>query len=338
MVTIADVAQKAGVSISTVSYVMSGKRAISQDTKDRVEAAIDALEYRPHASARSLASRSTNVIGLQAPLRSGVDVHVVMEIVAGVVREARAHQYDILLLTSDDAEGLNRAAGASMVDALLVMDVESDDPRIGALRELSTPSVLIGLPQGGEALTCVDFDFEGAGALAAERLVERGHTRVALLGAPREVLDRHTSYADRLIRGFLGACTAHGVIGSVHPCPNSVEAAEVLDEVLAADPGITGLLIHNESALAHVAARAAEIGGLEVLALSPADVSRTVPGLADSIEIPAEGIGEAATEALFALLAGEPTPRVRLLPPVLVSRRDLVADAASPDEAAAESA
>ena len=340
MVTIADVAQQAGVSISTVSYVMSGKRAISQDTRDRVVAAIDALEYRPHASARSLASRSTNVIGLQAPLRSGVDVHVVMEIVAGVVREARAHQYDILLLTSDDAEGLNRAAGASMVDALLVMDVESADPRIGTLRELTTPSVLIGLPDGGESLTCVDFDFEAAGRLAAERLIALGHTRIALLGAPREVLDRHTSYADRLTRGFLDACAAHGVTGSMHACPNGVEGADVLDQVLADDPAITGLLIHNEGALAHVAARAARIGGLDALALCPADIFRTVPGLVDGIEIPAEGIGSAATEAVFALLSGESAPRVQLLPPELMSQRAAAALAidAAEDETAADEA
>ena len=110
MVTIADVAQAAGVSISTVSYVMSGKRAISQETRDRVEKAIDNLGFSPHAGARSLASRSTNVIGLQAPLRTGVDVHVVMQIVTGVVTQARKHGYDILLLASDDAKALQRAA------------------------------------------------------------------------------------------------------------------------------------------------------------------------------------------------------------------------------------
>ncbi len=110
MTTIADVAKAAGVSISTVSYVMSGKRTISAETRERVARAIAELEFRPHAGARSLASRASNVIGLQAPLRTGVDVHVVMQIVAGVVGEARQHDYDILLLASDDASGLERAA------------------------------------------------------------------------------------------------------------------------------------------------------------------------------------------------------------------------------------
>ncbi len=329
MVTIADVAQAAGVSISTVSYVMSGKRTISQDTKDRVERAIDQLDYRPHASARSLASRSTNVIGLQAPLRSGVDVHVVMEIVAGVVREARVHQYDILLLTSDDADGLRRAIGASMVDALLLMDVESDDPRIGSLRELPAPSVLIGLPQGAEELTCVDFDFEAAGRMAAERLIALGHRQVALIGSPQEVLERHTSYAERLSRGFLAGCAEHGIPATVHPSPSNHESVEVLKGLLAQHPDVTGLFIHNEGALTHIAAHAATVDGLEAVALCPAHIARTVPTLADSIDLPAEALGEAATQAIVALLAGEAPPKVGLLPPVLASAREAVASPVS---------
>src|SRR5690606_29771195 len=67
MVTIADVAEAANVSISTVSYAMSGKRKISRETQERIARAIAELGYRPHASARALASRSTSIIGLQAP-------------------------------------------------------------------------------------------------------------------------------------------------------------------------------------------------------------------------------------------------------------------------------
>lgn len=319
MVTIADVARAAGVSISTVSYVMSGKRTISQETRDRVAQAIDELEYSPHASARSLASRSTNVIGLQAPLRSGVDVHVVMQIVAGIVTEARALQYDILLLTSDDASGLGHAARASMVDALLVMDVESDDPRIQTLEHLGVPSVLIGLPAGADGLVCVDFDFEAAGRLAAQRLAELGHRRVALFGAPAEVLDRHTSYADRLVRGFLTACEELDLVGTVHACPSGAESVQVVDEVLAADPALTGILVHNEGAMPHIAARFAG-DRLGMIALCPAEMAATVSGLADSIAIPAEGIGAAAAGAIHSLLAGDDPGKVVLLPPVLASQ------------------
>lgn len=322
MVTIADVAQAAGVSISTVSYVMSGKRAISQETRDRVEKAIDSLGFSPHAGARSLASRSTNVIGLQAPLRTGVDVHVVMQIVTGVVTQARKHGYDILLLASDDAKALQRAAKGSMVDALLVMDVESDDPRIETLSGLGHPSVLIGLPEGRRAIPCVDFDFEAAGWLAVDRLVDLGHRRIALIGSPPEVMSRHTSYADRLVRGFLAACEANGVTGSVHACPSTAEAAATVDAVMDENPDITGFFVHNEGALPHVAATIAQharrrTDELSVVALCPEDVARSVSGLADSIAVPAEDIGAAATDMICEILAHGAKPAVRLLPPAL---------------------
>ncbi|WP_344684074.1 LacI family DNA-binding transcriptional regulator [Microbacterium terrae] len=321
MVTIADVAQKAGVSISTVSYVMSGKRTISQETRDRVESAIDALGFSPHAGARSLASRATNVIGLQAPLRSGVDVHVIMQVVTGVVTRARTQGYDILLLASDDAKALQRAARGSMVDALLVMDVESDDPRIATLTDLPHPSVLIGLPAGRRALPCVDFDFEAAGWLAVDRLVALGHRDLALIGSPPEVMARHTSYADRLARGFLAACEANDVSGTIHPCPSTPEAAQTVDRVVSEHPSATGFLVHNEGALPHAAARLAVHGGdrFDTVALCPEDVAATVPGLADSISVPAEAIGAAATDMLCEMLAGSPRQAVRLLPPHLAS-------------------
>lgn len=329
MPTIADVAAAAGVSISTVSYVMSGKRTISQETRERVEQAIEQLNYSPHASARSLASRATNVIGLQAPLRSGVDVHVVMEIVAGMVQEARANRYDLLLLTDDRPDTLTRATRGSQVDALLVMDVESDDPRITTLAELDTPSVLVGLPTTNAPITCVDFDFEAAGRLAATRLIELGNTRIALVAAPAEVLERHTSYADRLVAGFLAAAEEHGVTASVHPCPSDAEAVPVITQLLEEHPDITGVLLHNEGALPHVAPRLIgdDTRQRDVIALCPADLSRSVPGLADAIDIPASSIGVHATRTLLQLLDGVETARVQLLPPALQSATTTTATA-----------
>jgi DNA-binding LacI/PurR family transcriptional regulator len=325
MVTIADVAQQAGVSISTVSYVMSGKRTISPETRRRVERAISGLGFSPHAGARSLASRSTNVIGLQIPLRSGVDVHVVMEIVTGVVARARTHGYDILLLTSDDPRGMERAAKGSMVDALLVMDIESDDPRIGVLTALEQPSALIGLPEGRRTIPCIDFDFEEAGWLAVDRLAAQGHRRVALIGAPAEVMARHTSYADRLTRGFLAACAASGLQGTVHACPADAHATKVIDEVLATDPEVTGFLVHNEAALPHVFAQLVEAGVHSpakpaIVALCPEDIALAVPGPVDSIAVPAEAIGIAAADVICEMIDGGTPPGVRLIAPSLTVR------------------
>src|SRR5882757_9271785 len=94
LVKIADVARHAGVSPSTVSYVLSGKRSISEETRRRVESSIRELGYRPHAGARALASSRSNVLALVMPLRTGVGVPVVMQIAISVVTTARGHDHD----------------------------------------------------------------------------------------------------------------------------------------------------------------------------------------------------------------------------------------------------
>ena len=71
MATLADVARHAGVAASTVSYVLSGKRPVSEETRERVARSIQLLGYQPHAGARALASAKSNVLGLVMPLRRG---------------------------------------------------------------------------------------------------------------------------------------------------------------------------------------------------------------------------------------------------------------------------
>ena len=73
MATIEDVAREAGVSISTVSYALSGKRAISATTRKRVQDAATKLNYLPHASARMLAANRSHIFAVTAPLHPDTD-------------------------------------------------------------------------------------------------------------------------------------------------------------------------------------------------------------------------------------------------------------------------
>ena len=90
---------------------------------------------------------------------------------------------------------------------------------------------------------------------------------------------------------------------------------DIVDAVIADDPDITGFFVHNEGALPHVAARLARArparaDELSIVALCPDDVARSVPALADSIAVPAEAIGAAATDMICEILAnGRPSPR-----------------------------
>jgi len=324
--TIGDVARRAGVSASTVSYVITGKRRLSVETTRRVERAIAELGYRPHAGARALASARTHLIGLVAPLRVGVDVNVIMQFVAGVTQGARAHELDVLLLPQDDGTDLARVTAASMIDALVVMDVEADDPRLTELAALARPVVLIGVPDDSTALTCIDLDFERAGALAVEHLAERGHRRVALLGSPREVLRRHTAYAERMTRGFDTAADRLGLDHVVVPTTSSVAGAyRAVDELVDAVPDVTGLVVHNEIALPHVVARLRELGravpdDVSVVAVCPENVTLSLPVPVTSIDIPAELIGRTAVAMLVAAGQQDAPAEVRLLRPRLTDR------------------
>ncbi|MER6969023.1 LacI family DNA-binding transcriptional regulator, partial [Streptomyces halstedii] len=251
MVKITDVARHAGVSPSTVSYALSGKRPISEETRRRVEESIRHLGYRPHAGARALASSRSNVLALVVPLRAGIHVPVVMQFAVSVVTEARRHDHDVLLLTQEEGEeGLRRVADTALVDALIVMDVQLHDPRLSLLRALDRPSVLIGFPAAAEGLTCIDLDFRAAGELCVDRLAELGHRVVALVGSPPEVYVRGTAFAQRVVEGFTAAADRAGLVSSVHPCEASPAAARrTAEQLLREQPGLTGVVVHNEPVL-----------------------------------------------------------------------------------------
>lgn len=242
MVKITDVARHAGVSPSTVSYALSGKRPISEETRRRVEEAARTLGYRPHAGARALASSRSNVLALVVPLRAGIHVPVVMQFAVSVVTAARQHDHDVLLLTQEEGEeGLRRVADTALVDALILMDVQLHDPRLPLLRSLDRPSVMIGFPLEADGLTCIDLDFRAAGERCVEHLAQLGHRVVALVGSPPEVYVRGTAFAQRVVQGFTAAADRAGLASTVHPCEATPAAARrVAEQLLREQPALTG--------------------------------------------------------------------------------------------------
>src|SRR3954465_10704847 len=126
-----DVARAAGVSQSTVSYVMSGKRPISERTRQRVLTAIEQLTYEPNAGARALASQRTRVIGLVVPFGWGSDPAGLLPFIETIAGAARANDHEVLLVTADEGSaGLRRLAGRSLCDGIVLMDILTRDERV----------------------------------------------------------------------------------------------------------------------------------------------------------------------------------------------------------------
>jgi len=327
VVSIADVARAADVSTSTVSYVLSGKRPISKETADRVHRAIRELQYRPHAGARALASSRTSVIGLVIPLRPGQNVPVVMEFVAAVVARARTFDHDVLLLTQDEGvDGLHRVAASALTDALIVMDVQAEDPRLSALRSLDLPAVLIGVPDRPSGLSAIDLDFAEAGAMAIDHLGELGHRVVGFVGQPPEVFERGTSYVPRLLSGVRAAADRVGVSLALEPCPSTFDGLRrCVERLLEQQPGTTALLVHNESVLPFLATVLREHGrripkDLATVAICPDDMATTHAVSFTNIAIPAHELGTAAVDMVMRRLDGDAPAETRLLAPVLTER------------------
>jgi DNA-binding LacI/PurR family transcriptional regulator len=327
LVKISDVARHADVSPSTVSYVLSGKRSISEQTRRRVLDSIAALGYHPHAGAGALASSRSNVIALVVPLRSGIYVPVLMRFATAVVTAARGYGRDVLLLTQDEGvAGLQRVTGAALVDAIIVMDVEAHDVRLPLLRGLRLPAVLIGFPADPAGLTCIDLDFEAAGRAAAEHLAAAGCRDVALIGAPPEVYQRGTRYAQRTQAGFERAAWAHGLHPATWPCDLTPGVARAtVASLLAQRPKLDGIVVHNESALGPLL-EALRLAGrrvgedLSVVAMCPDSLAEQATPPLTSIAIPADEVGRQAVGLLMAKLDGQPVPGATLLAPQLTVR------------------
>jgi DNA-binding LacI/PurR family transcriptional regulator len=327
MITIKEVARHAGVSMSTVSYVLSGKRSISEETKRRVEQSIVALGYHPNAGARALASNRSQVLGLVVPFRSDQNMPVIMQFVSSIVASAREYDYDVLLLTKEAGPGeAHRVTARSMTDAVIVMDVESADPRVPELREVDAPVVLIGMPDDHEGLSCVDLDFASAGRQMAGHLADRGHRSIALIGSQPSVYERGASYAARLLAGYTSETAKRNLPASVHSCAPGFDAvAACLDDVLSPERGTTGLVVHNEAILGplllELRRRSLNVPrDLSVITLCPDEVATSLPVPLTSVAVPAEELGAIAVEMVMARLQQEHAPEVRLLQPKLTDR------------------
>lgn len=325
MITIKDVARHAGVSVSTVSYVLSGKRPISTATSQRVRRSIDELGFHPNAGARALASSRTNVLALVVPLRTDLNVPVIMQFVSSIAAAARERHYDVLLLTKESgADEVHRVIASARADAVIVMDVEARDPRVPALRELDVPVVLVGVPADPTGLNCVDLDFATSGARTVAHLADLGHRSIGVVGSPPAVYERKTGYAARFLSGVTQAARKHGVTVHIEPCaPSYTALSSCLDSML--NHGITGLVVHNEAVLADVVLelrrRDKQVPeDISVIALCPDTIAATQPVPLTSVAIPVDEVGAIAVEMLMRGLAGEQSTEVRLLAPQLTDR------------------
>jgi DNA-binding LacI/PurR family transcriptional regulator len=333
--TIRDVAASAGVAPSTVSNILSGKKKFPAATVDRVMASISELGYRPDPAARALALGRTNIIGFLASVLTdlpGPDVDVFMRFVRAAVYTARQRGFDVLLM----GKGQEELEGDMLVDALVVMDIRNEDPRLPLLRSRGLPTVLVGMPRDPHGMSAFDLDFREAARLSVRHLVELGHREIACLATPDQPAGLDFAFQARFSEGFAEESAAQGIRAHYIPGGNTVESVERWARQVATDPpGVTGIVVLNVGVLDVLLNRIAAAGGtvpgtMSVIAITSAEeLARSFPGIS-VVDIPGRRMVELAVNRALDELAGAPSGVQQLLPAVLVDRGSTGPAAANP--------
>lgn len=203
-VTLRDVAQHAGVSITTVSNVVRGWPYIAEETRTRVQDAIAALGYHPHPIAQGLRTGQMQTIGFIVPDLSSPYFASIVSVAEDIARE---HGYSVIIFSSHEdelreTEAINRATNR-LVDGLLIAPIAQHQAAAFQLdTNISVPVVVVDrVPEGYEGASCALDNFR-VGQLATSHLIDHGHRRIAHIAGPiaastaHDRLDGYTSTVD----------------------------------------------------------------------------------------------------------------------------------------------
>lgn len=319
--TITDVARHAGVSMKTVSRVLNDEPNVQPLMRDRVMAAVRALNYRPNLYARSLARSRSSLIGL---LYYASSASFVAGVQLGATARCRELGYHLVVEALEDAAGARQLehmiATLRPDGVILVPPVCDDEAVLAMLREAAMPAVRMSPGQEAPALGSVSMDDERAAAEMTAYLGGLGHRRIGFIeGAPSQAA------AGRRLAGYRAAVAVHGLAadpalvvsgdftfgGGIQGCARLLALRERPTAIFAAN---------DEMALGAVSM--AQRQGLQI----PGDLS--IAGfddapLASSVWPPLTTVRQPVAEMAVAavdLLAQREACAVRVLPHVLVPR------------------
>jgi DNA-binding LacI/PurR family transcriptional regulator len=326
---IREIARRAGVSRSTVSYALSGKRPVSAATARKINDVIAELDYRPNASARALAEGRTRTLGLVIPPASRRLTDVQLGFVAAVVEAAATHDLDVLLSPSggDHDRSFERMITGRRVDGVILMEILLEDPRVARLEQSELPFVSIGHVEHPGASWWVDVDYAALVRRCVRHLADLGHRQLVLINRSAELVAAGYGPAVRATAGFLEAAGERDVSGHVVCCADEPAAGlACFAEIQADRPEVTAAVTINEAALPGLQ-RALHDAGLAV----PRDFSITgviANRLAEDFhppltaaDVPAEQMARLAVGLLLERIADPgATPRHALLEPAIALR------------------
>ncbi|RTR03918.1 LacI family DNA-binding transcriptional regulator [Halomonas nitroreducens] len=321
-----DVAREAGVSTASVSRVLNQAPHVSDQLRERVEAAIDRLGYVPDGTARALASRRIGAIGALVPT---LDNPIFSTMIDSLEQRLKRHDCRLLIATyrydlDDELQAL-RTLVQQGVDGVILIG-HDHRPAVHALLERRRlPFQTCWNGEDAPEWPSIGFDNAAPAHRLADHLLTLGHRRLAVVSAPTEGNDR----ARARLEGFLQAAQEAGcalpperIITVNYGIAEGAQAFEILME-LEAPP--TAILCGNDT-LAFGVMLAAQRAGMrvpETLSITGFDdlpQARFMSPPLTTVAVPASEIGRQVADALIACIGGETPPHRRLLEAPLVLR------------------
>jgi LacI family transcriptional regulator, galactose operon repressor len=325
-VTIDDVARRAGVSVSTVSRVVNHTAPVSDEAAARVQAAMRDLKYRPRAAARSLATRTTNTLGL---LLTGIYGDFFTPLLSGIEQVAGDAGFDLLISTSRRAsrDGLAHLLGAHNTDGLLVFADSLDEAGLAHYHVSGLPLILIHQsPPGDLNIPCVTVENKAASCRLVEHLIAvHGRHRIAFLRGPEAHED---SYWREI--GYRQALEAAGL-----PFDPTLVATGAFDrdvahravhDLLAGGAQPDAIFAGDDEAAVGVLAALSDAGrqvpdDIAVVGFDDQRLSAYLTPPLTTVRAPTEEVGRHAAHQLISLIRTGQAERLVLLPTELVIRR-----------------
>ncbi len=204
MVNQTEVAKLAGVSFITVSRVINKKGNVKEETRMRVQEAIEKLGYYPNSHARGLSSNKVKTIGMR--LQGDISNDFLSDLLSGVESVCKNNDYSLLLSFNNNASELE-AYFERKVDGVILFLSNISDEDIALIEKNKIPCVILFDKINSKDVISVCIDDEKGGFLATEHLIELGHKKIALFAGDEEnrcAIGRHN--------GYLKALKKHNII------------------------------------------------------------------------------------------------------------------------------
>ena len=326
MPTIQEVAEKAGVSPTTVSHVVNHSRVVADETRLRVEAAMEALHYRPNALARSLRRGQTHTLGLILPDSANP---FFAEIGHSIEAAAFAQGYSVILCNTEgdlDKEELYvDVLTKKQVDGMIFVAAGEQTDSLRTLLHHKLPVVVVDRDLSNIDIDAVLTDNRQGGYLATKHLIDLGHTRIGCIAGPSHLTpsaQRVIGYRDALIDAGLPVDDDLITRGDFHPESGYHAARSLLDRLAAP----TAIFACNDLMALGALRAAAEFDrvvprDLAVVGFDDIELASFTSPPLTTIAQPKSDLGRLAVEWLIEHIADKTRPaRRELLPTRLIVR------------------